>query len=93
MYGATRWFILFFPPLCYREEYQYGGEDLALAAGGGRAMKIGGTSSIRGFWLLETSFHAFIWILCSFIMFMVFDTHATYIDCQMANEIIINIEY
>ena len=39
-----------------------------------------GTSSIRGFWLLETSFHASIWMLCSFIMFMVFDTHATLSD-------------
>ena len=36
----------------------------------------GGTSSIRSFWLSDTSFHAFIW-MCSFIMFMVFDTHAT----------------
>ena len=59
-----------------------GGEDLALAAGGGgRARKTGrGTSSIRSIWLLETSFHAFIWILCSFIMFLVFDAHATLSD-------------
>ena len=40
----------------------------------------GGTSSIRSFWSLETSFHAFIWMLCSFIMFLVFDTHATLSD-------------
>ena len=58
----------------------HGGEDLALAAGGGRGPgEQGGTSSIRSFWLSETSFHAFIW-MCSFIMDMVFDTHATLSD-------------
>ena len=40
----------------------------------------GGTSGIHSFWLLGVSFHAFIWILCSFVMFMVFDTHATLTD-------------
>ena len=40
----------------------------------------GGTSSIRGFWLLETSFQAFIWMLCFFIMFMIFHFHATLSD-------------
>ena len=39
----------------------------------------GGTSSTRSFWLWETSFHAFIW-MCSFTMFLVFDTHATLSD-------------
>ena len=43
-----------------------------------------GASSIRSFWLLETSFPPFhlyqIGVLCSFIMFLVFDTHATLAD-------------
>ena len=44
----------------------------------------GGTSSsIRSFWLLETSFPAVIWMLCSFTMFLVFDTQ---LHCQIANE-------
>ena len=37
-------------------------------------------------------FVVWIWILCSFIVLLVFDTHSprySYIDCQMANEIII----
>ena len=34
---------------------------------------------IRSFGLSETSFHTCI-CMCSFIMFMVFDTHATLLD-------------
>ena len=58
-----------------------GGEDLALAAGGGRAMREQGkyiytTGSIRSFGLWETSRFTLssIWTLCSFIIFLRFLT-------------------
>ena len=64
----------------------FGGEDLTPAAGGGRAPEQGDTSSFRSFWLLESAFHAFAFrdldYLCSFIMFLVFDTHATLSDVK-----------
>ena len=57
-----------------------GGRTWPLRLEGAGPREQGGTSSFRGFWLLKTSFHAFIWMLCSFIMFMVFDTDATLSD-------------
>ena len=53
----------------------------------------GGTSSIiRGFRLLETSFHASSGrcVLSSSCLFMVFDAHTLH-HCQMANEMKIKI--
>ena len=62
----------------------FGREDLALAAGKGRARRTGRSSSFRSFWLLESAFHAFTFrgldSLCSLITFLVFDTHATLSD-------------
>ena len=67
----------------------YRGEDLALLrlqVGQGQENREG-TSSIRSFWLLETSFHAFIWMCVLFhnvFWFLTLPLH-----CQMAKEIII----
>ena len=59
----------------------YGREDLTLAAGWrgpGQENREVYLSSIRSFWFLETSFHAFIW-MCSLIMFMVLTLTLDYI--------------
>ena len=57
-----------------------GGRTWPLRLEGAGPGEQGGTSSVRSFWLLETSFHAFIGMLCSFVMFLVFDTHVTLSD-------------
>ena len=60
-----------------------GGRTWPLGLEGAGPGERGGTSSIRSFGLLETSFHAFIWMSCSFIIMtcsLVFDTHATLSD-------------
>ena len=65
-----------------------GGRTWPLRLEGAGPGEQGGTSSIRSFWLSETSFHAFI-LMCSFIMFRLWFLILT-LHCQMANGIIIN---
>ena len=62
-----------------------GGRTWPLRLEGAGPGEQGGTSNIRSCWSLETSFHDFIWMLCSFIMFLVFDTHATLSDGKRNN--------
>ena len=63
-----------------------GGRTWPLRLKGAGPGEKGGTYSIRSFWLLETSFHAFIYgcVLSSCFWFLTLT-----LDCQMANEIII----
>ena len=67
----------------------YSGEDLALAAEGGRGRRTGRyISSISSFWLLEASFHTFVMDVVFFHRVSAFDTHATLSDgkCNKNNK-------